>query len=80
MKTARNCWANPKRKLWNGGKRISWEHLKQLYYQDSGAQRTAGGLSLVPKLKQEHIVLTSFSKMRVDLAVQVRSGFLVYSI
>ena len=29
------------------------------------------GLSLVPKLKYEHIYLTSYSKMRVDLAVQV---------
>ena len=28
-------------------------------------------LSLVPKLKYEHIYLTSFSKMRVDLAAQV---------
>ena len=29
------------------------------------------GLSLVPKLKYEHVYLTSFSKMRVDLAAQV---------
>ena len=31
----------------------------------------AGGLLLVPKLRYEHIYLTSFSKMRVDLAAQV---------
>lgn len=31
----------------------------------------APGVSLVPKLKYEHIYLTSFSKMRVDLAAQV---------
>ena len=30
------------------------------------------GLSLVPKLKLEHLQLTSFSKMRVDLAAEVR--------
>ena len=30
------------------------------------------GLALVPKLKYEHIKLTSFSKMRVDLAAQVK--------
>ena len=30
-------------------------------------------LSLVPKLKREHIQLTSFSRMRVDLAAQVSS-------
>ena len=29
------------------------------------------GLFLVPKLKFEHIHLTSYSKMRVDLAAQV---------
>ncbi len=29
------------------------------------------GLSLLPKLKFEHVYLTSFSKMRVDLAAQV---------
>lgn len=29
------------------------------------------GLSLIPKLKYEHISLTSYSKMHVDLAAQV---------
>ena len=29
------------------------------------------GLSIVPKLKYEHVYLTSFSKMRVDLAAEV---------
>lgn len=29
------------------------------------------GIRMVPKLKLEHISLTSFSKMRVDLAAQV---------
>ncbi len=28
-------------------------------------------MAIVPKLKFEHIYLTSFSKMRVDLATQV---------
>ena len=32
----------------------------------------ASGLAMLPKLKYEHIHLTSFSKMRVDLAAQVR--------
>ena len=31
---------------------------------------TSPGLSIVPKLKYELIHLTSFSKMRVDLAAQ----------
>ena len=33
----------------------------------------ATGLAMVPKLKYEHIKLTSFSKMRVDLAAQVHT-------
>lgn len=33
---------------------------------------TEKGLRMVPKLKFEHITLTSFSNMRVDLAAQVR--------
>jgi len=53
------------------GKEIKWEHLAALYERDRGAVREAPGLSLVPKLKWEHIHLTSFSKMRVDLAAQV---------
>lgn len=39
----------------------------KLYLKSSGS-----GLSIVPKLKYEHVYLTSFSKMRVDLAAQVR--------
>ena len=49
---------------------ISWQHLVNLYESDKGK---GSGLSLVPKLKFEHIYkLSSFSKMRVDLAAQVR--------
>ena len=42
-----------------------------LYYRDAGADTECPGLSLVHKLKREHVYLTSFSKMRVDLAAQV---------
>ena len=45
-----------------------------MYLGDSGAQRAQPGLSLVLKLKYEHIHLTSFSRMRVDLAAQVLSN------
>ncbi len=31
-------------------------------------QQSSGRLLLVPKLKYEHVYLTSFSKIRVDLA------------
>lgn len=47
---------------------ILWQHLVALYNRDRGK---GTGLSLVPKLKFEHISLNSFSKMRVDLATQV---------
>jgi len=44
-----------------------------LYHRNSGAKVQSPGLSLLPKLKYEHVHLTSFSKMRVDLAAQVLS-------
>ena len=50
------------------GKFISWDHLKSLYLEDTEA---GYGTRRLPKLKYEHIHLTSFSKMRVDLAAQV---------
>ena len=52
-----------------------WKHLQDLYHQDSGARKSAGGLPLVPKLTYEHVYLTSFSKMRVDLAAQVSYNY-----
>jgi len=51
----------------NQGKQISWQHLRDLYTKVHGDT----GLTLLPKLKYEHVNLTSFSKMRVDLAAQV---------
>ena len=50
------------------GREIRWEHIVQLCRGDVGK---VSGLALVPKLKYEHVHLTSFSKMRVDLAAQV---------
>ena len=43
------------------GSSISWDHLHQLYERN----RLEAGLSLIPKLKYEHIHLTTFSKMRL---------------
>ena len=50
------------------GKDISWGHIEDLYKRDCSK---GSGLRLVPKIKYEHIYLTSYSKMRVDLAAQV---------
>ena len=49
---------------------ISWKHLTDLY-EKNRAQAPDAGLALLPKLKYEHVHLTSYSKMRVDLAAQV---------
>ena len=43
----------------------------QLYQQNSGLITPTPGLTLLPKLKYEHVHLSNFSKMRVDLAAQV---------
>lgn len=45
-----------------------WQHVIDVYQRDHGK---GSGLSMVPKLTFEHLYLTSFSKMRVDLASQV---------
>lgn len=50
------------------GKTIAWDNLKWLYNADTSQ---GAGLRLLPKLKMEHINVTPFSKMRVDLAAQV---------
>lgn len=85
IKTARNCWASKARHLWvssikqkwylyactfqRNGKQISWKHLEDLYLQET--RKESSGLRLIPKIKYEHVYLSSFSKMRVDLAAQV---------
>ena len=48
-----------------------WDHIVDLYFEDSGSSKSTAGLCLVSKLKYEHVYLSSFSKMRVDLAAQV---------
>lgn len=56
------------------GKDVSWSHIVKLYERDSA---TGMGLHLLPRVKFEHIRLTSFSKMRVDLAAQVGDSLCV---
>ena len=52
--------------MWNDGLFILWQHIAQLFYQD-----IESGLKLLPKLTYDHINVTSFSAMRVNLAAQV---------
>jgi len=56
----------------HAGQDISWKHVIDLYHRNVGA---GPKVTMVHKLKYEHIYLTSFSKMRVDLAAQVCCAF-----
>ncbi len=51
---------------------ILWQHIKDLYEKVKEMAVASNGLTLLPKLTYEHIYLTSYSKMRVDLAAQVK--------
>ena len=53
--------------MWNG-KELIWNHIAQLYHSDMEQ-----ALHQLPKLTPDHINLNSFSKMKVNLAVQVLS-------
>ena len=52
--------------MWNNGFFLLWSHIARLYYED-----LENGLKLVNKLRNDHINLTSYSVMRVNLAAQV---------
>ena len=51
------------------GKKITSKHIISLY--DKTRSAAVPGLTILPKLRHEHVYLTNFSKMRVDLAAQV---------
>ena len=65
--------------LQRNGLFIEWNHIRDLYNKLSTMATHSKGLSLVPKLKFEHVNLTSCSKMRVDLAAQVHGIISVVS-
>ena len=73
LKTSRNCFANSyahkrSRSMWNQGT-ISWQDLVRLF-----EDYCRGAYRLCPKLTPGHVYLTSFSRMKVNLAAQVLSG------
>lgn len=47
---------------------LLWDHIKDLYYEDLEC-----GLKLMPKLTTNHVLLNSYSVMRVNLASQILS-------
>ena len=57
------------------GQNIDWQLLIELYKANAGRVSETPGVSIVHKLKYEHLHLTNFSKMRVDLPVQVNVVF-----
>ena len=57
--------------LQNNGKDISWQHLKTLYETKVSVAKNLKGLYLLKKLSLEHIQLTSYSRMKVNLTAQV---------
>ena len=65
LKTARNCLYNSgygsrSRYMWNNGQYLIFRHIADLFYSDQEY-----GLHTLPKLTMDHIVLTSYSKMKV---------------
>ena len=75
MKTVRNCIFNSgdgarSRHMWKDSKNITWGHFRAIYE----SQKVNHLKHAVPKLKYDHINLTSFAKMKVFLAVQVLSN------
>ena len=73
LKTARNCFANShchkrSRQLWNGGD-ISWKYVVKLF-----EEHCTGAFRLCPKLTEQHVHLTAFANMKVNLAAQVMSN------
>lgn len=48
-----------------------WHHLRSLLDSKIDLSARSDGLYLLKKLSKEHLDLTSFSRMRVDLAVEV---------
>lgn len=74
LKTTRNCLFNSgsgkhTRYMWNNDRYMLWDHVAKLYYSDLDS-----GLHQLPKLTVDHVVLKSYSKMKVSLAAQVLSN------
>ena len=74
VKTTRNCLKSSgsgtcTRYMWNDGLYVLWQHIAEMFYQDAD-----NGLKLLPKLTFEHVNLTAYSVMRVNLAAQVLSA------
>ena len=74
LKTARNNIAHSgfggksSRLLWNDGHYVIWDHISKLLMEDLEC-----GLQLCPKVITEHINLTPYPVMKLQLAAEVLS-------
>lgn len=74
LKTARNCFSNSfahtqSRAMWFN-QFISWKHVVQLFEDHC----VKSEFKICPKLTKDHVYLTAFSRMKVNLAAQVLSN------
>ena len=74
IKTTRNCLMHSRatkgtRYMWNNGLYVLWQDITSMVYEDFDS-----GLKLLPRLTYEHVNLTAYSVMRVNLAAQVLSS------
>ena len=74
VKTARNCLyhtgdGKETRYMWNGRKYLLRQHIARMYFMDAEIP-----LKVLPKITYDHISLTLYSVMRVDLASQILSS------
>ena len=74
IKTSRNCLyhsgaGNCTRYMWNNGFELIWGHIMDIYNMDQDS-----GLHLLPRLSYDHVKLTPYSVMRVNLAAQILSS------
>ena len=70
VQTARSCLyhsgdGKQTRYMWNDGKYLLWQHITRMYFMDAESP-----LKVLPKITYDHISLTPYSVMRVDLAAQ----------
>ena len=74
VQTARSCLyhsgdGKQTRYMWNDGKYLLWQHIARMYFMDAESP-----LKVLPKITYDHISLTPYSFMRVDLVAQILSS------
>ena len=74
MKTSRNCLYNSgighgTRTMWNNGRYVLWQYIVQMFRKDQ-----ENSLKLLPRITSDHVRLTSYSVIKVNLAAEVLSS------